>query len=52
MAKKILFGEEARSKVKKGIDQVANAVKVSFGPKAAMSFWIRATARRSSPTTA
>ena len=33
MSKQILFGEEARMKVKKGIDQVANAVKVSLGPK-------------------
>jgi len=33
MSKQILFGEEARTKVKKGIDQVANAVKVSLGPK-------------------
>ena len=33
MAKQLLFGEEARHKVKKGIDQVADAVKVSLGPK-------------------
>ncbi|MFA6322831.1 MAG: chaperonin GroEL [Candidatus Buchananbacteria bacterium] len=33
MAKQILFGEDARIKIKKGIDQVANAVKVSLGPK-------------------
>ncbi len=33
MAKQLLFGEEARVKIKKGIDTVANAVKVSLGPK-------------------
>ena len=33
MAKQLLFNEEARAKVKKGVDQVANAVKVSLGPK-------------------
>jgi len=33
MAKQLLFSEEARVKIKKGIDQVANAVKVSLGPK-------------------
>ncbi len=33
MAKQLLFGEAARAAVKKGIDQVANAVKVSLGPK-------------------
>ncbi len=33
MAKQILFNEKARAAVKKGIDQVADAVKVSLGPK-------------------
>jgi len=33
MAKQILFDEKARGAVKKGIDQVADAVKVSLGPK-------------------
>ena len=33
MAKQIVFGEEARAKIKRGIDQLANAVKVSLGPK-------------------
>lgn len=33
MAKQILFDEKARTAVKKGIDQVADAVKVSLGPK-------------------
>lgn len=33
MAKQILFNEKARAAVKKGMDQVADAVKVSLGPK-------------------
>jgi chaperonin GroEL len=32
MAKQILFKEEARAAIKRGIDKVANAVKVSLGP--------------------
>jgi len=33
MAKVIKFNEEAREKIKSGIDQVADAVKVTLGPK-------------------
>ncbi len=33
MAKQTIFGENARLKLKSGIDQVANAVKVTIGPK-------------------
>ena len=33
MAKKIVFNEEARKSLLKGIDAVANAVKVTLGPK-------------------
>ncbi|MGK7346006.1 MAG: chaperonin GroEL [Candidatus Nitrospinota bacterium M3_3B_026] len=33
MAKKISFGEDARHKIMSGIDQLANAVKVTLGPK-------------------
>lgn len=32
-AKKILFGQEARTKILKGIDILANTVKVTLGPK-------------------
>lgn len=31
--KELLFGEEARRKVKKGVDKLADAVKVTLGPK-------------------
>ncbi|MFC1492306.1 chaperonin GroEL [Nitrospinota bacterium] len=33
MAKMLLFDEEARGKIKRGIDQLADAVKVTLGPK-------------------
>ncbi|MBP7060875.1 MAG: chaperonin GroEL [Candidatus Moranbacteria bacterium] len=33
MSKRIAYGEEARKKIKAGIDQVADAVKVTLGPK-------------------
>src|SRR3989338_6942867 len=33
MAKQLKFNEDARASVKKGIDKVADAVKVSLGPK-------------------
>jgi len=33
MAKKILFNEEARSAIKKGIDKLAEAVKMTLGPR-------------------
>jgi chaperonin GroEL len=33
MAKQIAFNEEARASMKKGVDALANAVKVTLGPK-------------------
>ena len=33
MAKRIVFNEEARKSLLKGIDAVADAVKVTLGPK-------------------
>lgn len=33
MSKQIIFNEEARSALKRGVDQLANAVKVTLGPK-------------------
>ncbi len=33
MAKQIHFNEEARSALKRGVDQLANAVKITLGPK-------------------
>jgi chaperonin GroEL len=33
MAKEIIFGEEARKKLESGVNQLANAVKITLGPK-------------------
>jgi chaperonin GroEL len=33
MAKQIIFGEEARGKILKGVNTLANAVKITLGPK-------------------
>ncbi len=33
MAKKIIFNEEARKALKRGVDQVADAVKITIGPR-------------------
>ncbi|WP_415238516.1 TCP-1/cpn60 chaperonin family protein, partial [Seleniivibrio woodruffii] len=33
MAKQITFSEDARHAILKGVDQLANAVKVTLGPK-------------------
>ena len=33
MAKQIIYGEEARKKIQSGLDQLANTVKVTLGPK-------------------
>ena len=33
MAKQLYFNTEARGKMKKGVDVLANAVKVTLGPK-------------------
>jgi chaperonin GroEL len=32
-AKKVIYGEDARAKLKAGVDKLANAVKVTLGPK-------------------
>ena len=34
MAKKVLYNEEARAALLRGVDQLANAVKITLGPKA------------------
>ena len=33
MAKVILFGEEARKALQAGVDQLANTVKITLGPR-------------------
>ena len=33
MAKKIIYGEEARKAIESGVNQLANTVKITLGPK-------------------
>ena len=33
MAKQLLFGEQARTSLKKGVNKLANAVKITLGPR-------------------
>ena len=33
MAKQIIFDEKARQALKRGVDQLANAVRITLGPK-------------------
>ena len=38
MAKEIKYGSEARTALEKGVNQLADTVKVTLGPKEEMSF--------------
>ena len=52
-AKEIKFeSTDARHRMLQGIDMLADAVKVTLGPKAATSSWRNRSARRASPRTA
>lgn len=46
MAKQLIYGEDARKALQRGIDQLADTVKVTIGPKGATLYWIRSTAVR------
>ena len=52
MPKILLFDEEARRALERGVDALANTVKVTLGPRAAMSSSTRSGALRPSPTMA
>ena len=52
MAKQIKQGEDARKALCAGIDQLADTVKITLGPKGRTLFWARSSAARSSPTMA
>lgn len=41
MAKEIKFSEEARRSMLRGVDALANAVKVTLGPKATATWCLR-----------
>lgn len=52
-AKEILFDAKARERLAAGVDKLANAVKVTLGPKATATFLLKNhTARPLSPKTA
>lgn len=41
MPKELLYSEEARRALERGVNAVANAVRVTLIPRGAMSFWIK-----------
>ena len=46
MAKEIKYGSEARTALEKGVNQLADTVKVTLGPKEEMSFLTNLSERR------
>ena len=46
MAKQLIYGEDARKALQRGIDQLADTVKVTMVRRAATLYWIRSTAVR------
>ena len=52
MAKQIAYGEEARKALQAGIDQLADTVKITLGPKGRNVVLDKNMARPSSPMTA
>lgn len=52
MAKKVKYGEDARRSLEAGVNAVANAVKITLGPKGRNVVLDKNTVLRSSPTTA
>ena len=48
MAKQIVYGEQARQVMLRGVNQLADAVKVTLGPGDATSFSTRDSAARPS----
>ena len=51
-AKKLTYSEEARKSLRNGIDILADSVKITLGPKAAMSSLTSPSARPRSAATA
>ena len=47
MAKQIIYHEDARQAILRGVNNLATAVRVTLGPWVAMSFWRRSSVRRS-----
>jgi len=51
-AKDVKFGRDARERILRGVDILADAVKVTLGPRDAMLSSTKALAHRASPRTA
>lgn len=51
MAKQISFEEEARRALERGVNQLADSVKVTLGRVVVTSYWTSSSAGRRSPTT-
>ena len=47
-AKDVLFGDDARVRMAHGVNILANAVKVTLGPKGRNAYWTKASAHRPS----
>ena len=52
MAKQIIYGEDARKALMSGVNQLADTVKITLGPKGATLSLTRSSVLRSSRTTA
>ena len=50
MAKEIKYGAEARNALQNGVNQLADTVRVTLGPKGRNVVWTNSTALRSSQT--
>ena len=50
-AKDVKFGTDARERIVRGVDILANAVKITLGPKDATSFWTSRSVRHAPPRT-
>ena len=46
MAKQIIYGEEARKALERGVNQLADTVKITLAPRAATWCWARSSAPR------
>jgi hypothetical protein len=47
MAKQITMGEQSRAAILRGVNKLADTVKITLGPKGATSYWTRNMAARS-----
>jgi chaperonin GroEL len=46
MSKQITYGDDSRQAILRGVNRLADAVRVTLGPRAGTSCWTRSSARR------